>query len=345
MIHLKTTREFITKHSQLFLWLLITSYVLLFSFLSLKKLDNYAYNVFDLGIFNQVFWNTLHGDWFQMTINLNSYLADHFEPFIILLLPLYWLKPGPENLLILQSAVLGLSAWPLYKISQLVLQDKFWSLGIAFVWLVNPFLHNANVFEFHEMPFAVFFIFWAIYFYLRNRFGWFLLFFFLIILVREDVFFILFGFGILAILDKRKWQWWFLPFVVGGAYFFTALKIISHFSMTGSYKFFMYYGWLGGHDLWSIIYLWLVHPLRLLLHIFTFENLFYSLIIILPLLFLPLIRPKYLWLAFLPFVEIILSWHGVVPYVYYSHYILIFYPGVFLALIFAAEKIKQQEIL
>ena len=106
------------KHSNKILWISIFIYILLFSFLSLKKYYAFGYNAFDLAIFNQVFFNTLDGRWFEMTINLNSYLADHFTPIIILLLPVYKLWPRAETLLILQSIVLGLSAWPLYKISR-----------------------------------------------------------------------------------------------------------------------------------------------------------------------------------------------------------------------------------
>jgi len=79
------------NHSASWLWLAILIYVILFTFLSLKKLDNYLYNLLDLAIFNQVFFNTLQGHWFDLTVNVNNYLADHFSPIIFLLLP-FWLK-------------------------------------------------------------------------------------------------------------------------------------------------------------------------------------------------------------------------------------------------------------
>ena len=137
--------KIIKKHSNKILWVSIIIYILLFSFLSLKKYYAFGYNAFDLAIFNQVFFNTAEGRWFDMTINLNSYLADHFTPIIFLLLPIYKLIPRPETLLILQTVILALSAWPLYKISEYISKDSLISLVVAILWLVNPFIHNVNI--------------------------------------------------------------------------------------------------------------------------------------------------------------------------------------------------------
>ncbi|MCB9803101.1 DUF2079 domain-containing protein [Candidatus Nomurabacteria bacterium] len=330
---------FLEKHSKKLLVLAIVFFALFLAFLSLRKLDYFAYNAFDLSIFNQVFYNTLHGRWFEMTINLNSYLADHFTPIIILFLPFYALWPKAEGLLILQSFILAFSAWPIYLISRHVLANKKISFFIALAWLFNPFVHSAHFYEFHLLPIAVLFIFWAFYFYQKEKFKYFILFFILSLLVREDVALILLGFPFLAILEQRK-KFWVIPsLVLALCYFFLSLKIIGHFDPSGSYKFFIYYSWLGGHSLGEIIFSFLIHPLKVLQHIFSLQNMFNLAIIFWPFLFFPFLKPKYFIFFLLPLLQIIMTGGGFSSMVYQSHYILFFLPGLFFAFIFSFQKI------
>jgi uncharacterized membrane protein len=321
---------------------MIFLYILFFIFLCLKKYYNFGYNVYDLAIFNQTFFNTLHGQWFQETVNINNYLADHFSPIIIFLLPIYYFWQAPEMLLILQSVIIGLSAWPLYLIAQVVLKDKSYSLLVALFWFFNPFVQTANLYEFHLLSLAVFFVLWVFYFYQQNNFKLFLLFFVLSLLVREDISLILLGFFPLTILDRKLLIWKITSIFLPLIYFFISLKVIGHFS-SGGYKFFAYYGWLGGHDFFSIIWSWLTHPWPLLLHILYLGNFFSLVVILMPFLFLPLLKPKYLWLSLLPFLQIALTMQRFNFVAYSLYYNMAFMPGLFLTLIFALKKISQQE--
>ncbi len=333
-------REFIDKNSAVILWLAIITYAVIFSLLTLKKLDLFLYNAYDLAIFNQVFWNTLHGDWLNMTINANSYLADHFTPILFLFLPIYWLKPGPELLLILQSCLLALAAWPLYAISRLILQDKFISLGIGLLWLFNPVVHSINFYEFHLETVLAFLILWVFYFYQREKLGLFLLFFCLSLLVREDAAIAMIGFSFLAILDKRSWQWILIPGLLAIVYFIFAIKLISFFSPIENYKFLVYYQWAGGDSLLTIIWSWFKQPLEFLRHLFNWHNLNFF-ILFLPLCFLPLLKPKYLILIILPALQIFLTSSGFSSFVAFSHYAVFFLPALFIAFIFSVEKVQQ----
>ena len=184
-------------------WILalaIAIYIVGISILLLKKYNGFGYNFFDLSIFNQVFFNTLHGRWFDLSINLNNYLADHFSPVIILFLPIYAIYAQPQTLLIIQTVFIGLSAWPLYLIAKAVIRDRAMSLFVACWWLMSPFVHNANFFEFHFLSIAVFFVFWTFYFYYKNNFKLFVLFTILSLFCREDIALILLGFFALSLL-------------------------------------------------------------------------------------------------------------------------------------------------
>ncbi|MCD4760613.1 DUF2079 domain-containing protein [bacterium] len=340
---LENIKDYIDRHSRLLLWLAIFIYIIFFSIACLIKYYNFHYNVYDLAIFNQVFFNTLQGCWFEMTINLNNYLGDHFAPIIILLLPFYWLKQSPESLLVLQSVILGLSAWPLYRISRAAKNNKTISLSVALLWLFNSFVHSVNSNEFHLLPLAAFFIFWTFYFYYKSNFKFFLLFFILSLLVKEDVGFVLLGFSALAFLDKRSLKWKLSSLILPLAYLFMAMKIISHFSILDNYKFLIYYSWLGGADLGSMLLNALKDPLKVFLHLFSFNNIVNLFFIVSPVLFLPFLKPKYLLLALLPFLEFAMVRGGFPLIVYKSQYILLLLPGIFIATIFALRKIYQKK--
>ena len=58
-----------TKHQsiafpQIFLWLMITTYIAFFNYLSFLNHDHFLTNGFDLGIFDYAAWNNLHGNFF-----------------------------------------------------------------------------------------------------------------------------------------------------------------------------------------------------------------------------------------------------------------------------------------
>src|SRR6202165_3249779 len=79
---------------------LALAYFVLYSVLSVLRHTTYHSFGPDLGIFDQVFWNTTHGRFFESTMSLSqpephSYLADHFSPAYLLLMPAYALIPRP----------------------------------------------------------------------------------------------------------------------------------------------------------------------------------------------------------------------------------------------------------
>lgn len=76
----------------------------------LSVLRHVIYHSFgpDLGLFDQIFWNTTQGRFFESTMSLavpqpHSYLGDHFSLIYLALLPVYALVPRPETLLVLQT--------------------------------------------------------------------------------------------------------------------------------------------------------------------------------------------------------------------------------------------------
>ncbi len=324
-------------HQKSILWLMIVGYILVFSGFCLGKYYNFGYNALDLAIINQVFYNSSQGNFFASSIHPPTYLGDHFTPILFLLIPFYCFFKHPLTLLILQTIILGLSAWPIYLIAKQTI-NKNWGIIIALAWLLNPLVQNINLFEFSFLPLAIFLILWAIYFYQNQKYYPFIILSLLALLVREDVALVIFMFSILAILDKRKIKWWLPPIIFSTIYFLLALKITDLFSKSGQYKFFIYYSWLGNSGQEFIIN-FIFEPWRVIAHLINLGNLEFILGLLLPFAFLPLLKPKYLILGLGIFAQLVLGAAGGSATLLQLHYSALILPALFLATIYALAKI------
>lgn len=285
--------------------LLISFYIILFISISVWKYYHFGYNAIDLAIFDQVFYNTSVGDLFSMTIHPHSYLGDHFGLIILLLAPIYMLFRNPITLLVLQTVVIGLSAWPLYLIAKKIANNKIGLLMVA-VFLLNPFIQNMNLFEFHLLPLAIFTLLFTFYFYLNNRYALFLLFSLLSLLIREDISLIIIMFTFLSLIDKKDKKWIITPIVLGVGWLTTVFWIVPLFNSYDSYKFVFYYSWLGD-SVGEIAKNFFLQPLLVLSHLFSLQNIFLILALFLPFLLLPFLKPKYLLLSILVFLQLLLG--------------------------------------
>ena len=69
-------------------------YVLVFGSLSLVRHWAFHSTALDLGVFDQVLWNTIHGRFMESTLSLercdpHSFFLDHFSPALLLVVPFY----------------------------------------------------------------------------------------------------------------------------------------------------------------------------------------------------------------------------------------------------------------
>jgi uncharacterized membrane protein len=316
----------------------IISYNLAVNTAIIWKYLNFGYNAMDLGIINNVFYNSSLGNFFASGIHPPTYLGDHFSPILFFLLPFYFLWRHPPTFVFIQTLALSLSAWPIYLIAKNIL-GKNWGWLFALAWLINPYVQNVNLFEVSFLPLAVLFIIWAFYFYQKNRFWPFLAACQLALLVREDVALVTAVFALFALLDRKKLKWIVWPALISLAYFFLALKISSYFSISGSYKFLLYYSWLG-NSLGEIIVNLCLHPWLLLPRLFSPGSLILFLALLLPTAYLALLRPRYLLLSGLIYLQLVSGvnwqWLGMVLYTQYSALLL---PGIFLAWIFGVQRL------
>ena len=331
--------KIIKERTTWLVWLAIACYTVLFSCICLWKYQNFFYNVMDLAIINQVFFNSALGNWFASSIHPPSYLGDHFTPIVFLLLPFYIFKKTPETLLVIQTVGLALSAWPIFLIAKNILNKNLAAL-LALAWLINPFVQNINLFEFHFLPLAIFFISFAFYFYQKEKFFGFLTFSIMALLVREDVLLVILMFIVLAWLDKKPFKFKVAPFALAVLYFILILITKNVLKIDSGYKFFIYYAWLGPTPFVALQNL-IFEPWRIVIHLIKFGNIEFILGLLMPLLFLPLVSPKYLILGLPVLIQLIMRTDGASATLLETHYPALILPAVFIAGIYSLERIQK----
>jgi len=185
----------------------------------------------DLGLFDQIFWNTTQGRPWESTMSQaqpvpHSYFNDHFSPVYLLLMPFYLVFPHPQTLLVLQTLALAIGAVPIY----LLARDKFNPGFIRLAWVAVYFLFLPlafiNLFDFHELAFAVLPLGLALYFLERGQPGWFLLSLLATFLVKEELPLVGLGFGVYILLQQRDLKLGLGVLAASGLAFFAIVRLI-----------------------------------------------------------------------------------------------------------------------
>jgi uncharacterized membrane protein len=255
-------------------------YFVTYSTLAVLRHRSYHSLGFDLGIFDQAFWNATQMRPFESTMSQalpvpHTLLGDHFSPIFWLILPFYYAYPHPETLLVIQTFCLALGAWPVYLLARFKLDRGF---GVAWVAVYFLFLPVAYItlFDFHEIAFAVAPLGFALYFLEAGRKGWFLFSLAAAFLVKEEIGLVGVAFAAYLLLGKRDWKLG-LGLLAGSlAVFATIIQVVIPFFASGrSYPYFISrYGDLGGSPL-AILRTLVTDPLRVLRAIFQVQKMFF----------------------------------------------------------------------
>jgi uncharacterized membrane protein len=71
--------------------------------LSLRWFLNLHMHIWDMGVFDQVVWNTAHGRWFESSLEVDNFLGDHFAPVLAVFGLLHHVIPSPYCLMLVQN--------------------------------------------------------------------------------------------------------------------------------------------------------------------------------------------------------------------------------------------------
>jgi uncharacterized membrane protein len=136
------------------LLIIILLYTLIFTYLSLLRYENFFTSAWDLGIFQQALWSTLHGKLFYeagdyCTYNAGSFLIVHPAFIMFLLALLYWVYPHALTLFVIQALAVSSAAVPLYKLAERLGSSRSVALTGIMVYLLNAFLLGSYLYDFH----------------------------------------------------------------------------------------------------------------------------------------------------------------------------------------------------
>jgi uncharacterized membrane protein len=276
--------------------LLIVLYIAVFSALSVARHEAFETLAFDLGNYDQAIWNTIHGRLLRFTNveGLSSRLAQHVEPILLPVSLFYLLYDSPKTLLILQTVIVALGAWPVYLLAREKLRNEFGGIVFAAAYLLFPALEAANLYDFQAVSLAPTFLLWAFYFLEKEKDPWFIVFSVLAMSCKEEMSLLIVMMGLYTLLLRKRKKLGAAMIVVAAIWFYVAVYIVISWANQGKSQFLTHYqDW--GDNLFEIV-LTMIRQ-RAWWLIFNTDNLDYLSRLLLPLAFLPLFSLPILLIA------------------------------------------------
>ena len=206
-------------------WVAAAVYAAVLSLESIQDHNGFETS-FDTAIYDQLLWLLAHGNDPFSTVTNRPMLADHFQPGLVLLTPLYWLGLGVPGLLTAQSIGLALAAPVLYALARASGAPPALASIPAFLWLVCPFVASANLFEFRPAMFVPALLALSVLAALQGRDALLVVTAVLALSLKEDVSLTYVMLGILIAYHGRRRFGLILAFV-SAAWFVAATRIIE----------------------------------------------------------------------------------------------------------------------
>ncbi|WP_416350845.1 DUF2079 domain-containing protein [Rivularia sp. UHCC 0363] len=287
------------------------------------------YASFDQGIFNQVFWNNLHGRFFQSSLSSSlstnvvhaneiptvyyHRLGQHFTPALLLWLPIYALFPNAATLAVLLVTLITAGGLMLYVLARQYLEPRLAVMITGSYYAANAVI-GPTLGNFHDISQIPLFIF-TLLLAMEKRWWWlFWLMAGLILMVREDAGVGLFGVGVYMVLSKRFPRAGLAVCTVSFGYMLLLTNLIMPlFSEDISKRFMLerFGQYVDGEEATTLDIIWGIvsNPLRLLIELVTpvDRTIKYLLGQWLPLAFIPAIAPASWSIAGFPLLKLLLG--------------------------------------
>ncbi|GAB4549159.1 MAG: hypothetical protein Kow0063_44050 [Anaerolineae bacterium] len=276
---------------QVLAWGLVLLYIATFTRLAILRHASFNSSGFDLGIYDQVVWNTLHGRIYFYTTTGQPllHLSNHADPILLLVAPFYLIYSGPEMLLLLQAAAIGLGGLPLYWLAREKLESNLAALSLLSAYLLFPTLAIVTLWDFHPPALAAGFLMYAFYFLERRRPVWFLVFAVLAMACKEHIPLVVAFMGLYLIFRHRDWRLGAFTTGLALLYFVIVMYwIIPTYSVTGDHLFLGYYDYLGDSPL-EIVVNAITHPGLVVNTLLQPARLDYLYQVLTPFMYLPLL--------------------------------------------------------
>jgi uncharacterized membrane protein len=272
--------------------------------LTMRYHDRLGTSAFDLGGYDNIFYNALHGHPLRGTVAVPSgenwsSLRVHAEFSTYAFLPFYALRPRAETLLCMQAFVVGLGAVPIYLVASRRIPCAS-ALLLAAAYLLFAPIHSGNFYDFHFQPLASTLLLWCFYFVERKKNVAFAVVFVVALGCREDVSLSFVAAGVLMLASGYRPLMGFVVALVSGVYFVAVrFAVMPHFGVWWFQDMYKGLTPSGDSTLFGVVKTIVSNPLYTFGTMLTREKVLHVLQIFLPLAFLPLRRPG-LWFGFVP---------------------------------------------
>jgi len=258
---------------------------------------------YDLGQYDQIFANTLHGNWLAVPAlgvgwaeNWGE-LNGHADFGTFYMLPIYAIHPRATTLLVMQATMLAGATVPLYLFAKHRLPTAI-AFAVALAWLLYSPLHGAQLYDVHMQPFGAAWAICAICAVEYKKWKLYWLFLVLAILCREDVSIGLAVMGLFLAVTGHRVRTGIATVVVASLYF-----VGLRFFVMKNHGFAVFFKDLiaPGEPMsfGSVIATLVSNPAFVGKSLMGWEKLRYFAQIFAPLAFLPLRRPM-LWILCIP---------------------------------------------
>lgn len=334
--------------SWLLILLLVILYTAVFSTLDLLRHFSYSQISNDTAVFDQSLWYFMHGRGFWNSIEAMNHFGMHASPIFFLLLPIYYFFPSPVTLIILQCFAVALSIPIVYLIARKILNEK---LALHFAVLLSLYhpLHGVTWDIVNELAFVVAPLFLAFYGILSERYLLVWIGSLLAMACKEEIGLVIGFLGIWlvyhGIKTKKRVIWGNGAALIAVGFGWTAFSIttlIPHFR-GGPYRYFTMESRYTefGNSFSQILFHLVTRPGRAAAAAFTFPKIMYLLELLLPLGFLSLAAPGFLWMTIPTLAANLLSNASMMSMVG-ARYPAAIIPFVFIAAIFGVKKVIER---
>jgi uncharacterized membrane protein len=166
----QVVRRQIDRRPWLAIVLIVAVAFILFTFYSTERYFAFQTNYFDLGLYTNSIWRTIHNyeSWSTLILPSTRGHIGHISPILGLVVLVYALVPDPRTLLVIQAAAIAFAAMPLYLIALRETRNQLLSISVAGLFLANPALHGIIRFDFHVESFIPLFVFLTYFAYPRQ---------------------------------------------------------------------------------------------------------------------------------------------------------------------------------
>lgn len=339
---------------KVYIFIAIFIYTVVFSVVEIMIYQSFKIFTWDLGIFNQAFWNTLNGKFLYYTVEIGVYtktgcfLATHFSPIILLALPFYAIYPTGESLLIISTLLVAVGALPIYEIANFFLKNEKISATIGVLYLLYPYLQGITLSGFSPQSFAVTIFLFIIYYLIKVDFKKLALALTLGLITHEASAPIIAAIGLYGMIYHRSikskgFQVSLIVLVVGIPYFFFANYMRLFFGWTGRPSLWHEWAVVGANSVSELPLKIISNPIGALNALASdwTAKLLYVILLLLPVLFIPLLGLKGLIPA-IPYLSISLLSTYRLYYSLEGHYGAFVAPFIFLGFIHGIMKLRER---